>query len=101
MRLDPAKHAFLSAPDTRAVMDALSPGEADRARFVGGAVRNALQGEPVELTHPGRYVGSRRHGPHRAHRRCDDAEIDLWDNGVWDAPPRTGSGPRTADPPLA
>lgn len=48
MRLDPAKHAFLSAPDTRAVMDALSPGEADRARFVGGAVRNALQGEPVE-----------------------------------------------------
>ena len=33
MRLDPSEHAFLSAPDTRAVMDALSPGEADRARF--------------------------------------------------------------------
>ena len=58
------------------------------------------RGEPVELTHPGRYVGSHRHGPHRAHRRCDDAEIGLWDNGVWGAPPRTSSGPRTADPPL-
>ncbi|OJG04152.1 hypothetical protein BG618_04561 [Pseudonocardia autotrophica] len=60
----------------------------------------AGRGEPVELTHPGRYVGSHRHGPHRAHRRCDDAEIGLWDNGVWGAPPRTSSGPRTADPPL-
>ena len=48
MRLDPDKHAFLGAPDTCSVMDALSPGETDRARFVGGAVRNALQGEPVE-----------------------------------------------------
>jgi len=48
MRLDPSKHAFLSAPDTLAVMDALSPGETDRARIVGGAVRNALQGVRVE-----------------------------------------------------
>ncbi|HCR94656.1 MAG TPA: CCA tRNA nucleotidyltransferase, partial [Oceanicaulis sp.] len=48
MRLDPSEHAFLSAPDTRAVLDAISPGETDRARIVGGAVRNALQGAPVE-----------------------------------------------------
>ena len=27
MRLDPSEHAFLSAPDTRAVLDAISPGE--------------------------------------------------------------------------
>ncbi len=48
MRLDPSEHAFLSAPDTVAVMDALSPGESDRARIVGGAVRNALQGRAVD-----------------------------------------------------
>lgn len=48
MRLDPSKHAFLSAPDTVAVMEALSPGDTDRARIVGGAVRNALQGRAVD-----------------------------------------------------
>lgn len=48
MKLDPDQHAFLRDPATVAVMDALSPGNADTARFVGGCVRNAIQGEPVE-----------------------------------------------------
>ena len=47
-RLDPAAHPWMRAPATRAVMDALSPGDSDRARFVGGCVRNALLGEPVD-----------------------------------------------------
>jgi poly(A) polymerase len=42
MRIDPAKHCWLTSPETRAVMEALGP-----ARFVGGAVRNALLGAPV------------------------------------------------------
>jgi len=42
MRIDPAKHGWLTSPETRAVMEALGP-----ARFVGGAVRNALLGAPV------------------------------------------------------
>jgi len=48
MKLDPSQHAFLRAPATLAVMDALSPGDTDRARYVGGCVRNALQGVRVE-----------------------------------------------------
>ncbi len=42
MRIDPAKHGWLSEPETRAVMEALG-----NARFVGGAVRNALLGAAV------------------------------------------------------
>jgi poly(A) polymerase len=42
MRIDPAKHGWLEEPETRAVMQALGD-----ARFVGGAVRNALLGAPV------------------------------------------------------
>jgi len=41
--LDPKRHAWMTAPETRAVLDALG-GE---GRFVGGAVRNALLGKPV------------------------------------------------------
>lgn len=48
LRLDPAEHAWLTAPDTRRVMEALSPGDSDRARFVGGCVRNALMGRAVD-----------------------------------------------------
>src|ERR1700743_2039856 len=43
MNLDPKRHAWMTAPETRAVLDALG-GE---GRFVGGAVRNALLGKPV------------------------------------------------------
>ena len=43
-RLDPAKQKWMSTGPARAVMDALGAGN---ARFVGGAVRNALLGEPV------------------------------------------------------
>ena len=41
--LDPKRHPWMTAPQTRAVLDALR-GE---GRFVGGAVRNALLGKPV------------------------------------------------------
>ena len=42
MRIDPAKHPWLTAPETQSVMQALG-----NARFVGGAVRNALLGAAV------------------------------------------------------
>jgi poly(A) polymerase len=42
MRIDPAKHGWLIEPETQAVMQALG-----QARFVGGAVRNALLGAAV------------------------------------------------------
>ncbi|HWA68607.1 MAG TPA: CCA tRNA nucleotidyltransferase [Rhizomicrobium sp.] len=42
MRIDPAQHGWMTAPETVAVMNALG-----EARFVGGAVRNALLGAPV------------------------------------------------------
>jgi poly(A) polymerase len=47
VRLDPHDHPWLTAPAVCAVMDALSPGTSDQARFVGGCVRNALRGEAV------------------------------------------------------
>ena len=45
MKLDPKRHAWMTAPQTRAVIAALGEGN---ARFVGGAVRNALLGMPVD-----------------------------------------------------
>ena len=42
MRIDPAQHGWMTAPETVAVMAALG-----EARFVGGAVRNALLGTGV------------------------------------------------------
>jgi len=42
MRIDPAQHGWMTAPETLAVMSALG-----ESRFVGGAVRNALLGVPV------------------------------------------------------
>jgi poly(A) polymerase len=42
VRIDPSKHAWLTDPETNAVMQALG-----NARFVGGAVRNTLLGAPV------------------------------------------------------
>ncbi len=42
MKLDPAKHDWMTAPETRKLMAALGEG-----RFVGGAVRNALSGWAV------------------------------------------------------
>ncbi len=41
MKLDPARQGWMTAPETRAVLAALGEGN---ARFVGGAVRNALMG---------------------------------------------------------
>ncbi len=43
MKLDPKRHAWMTAPETRAVLDALG----DQGRFVGGAVRDALLGKEV------------------------------------------------------
>jgi poly(A) polymerase len=45
-KLDPQKQSWMSRPETRAVMAALTA-EGGEARFVGGAVRNALLGEAV------------------------------------------------------
>src|SRR5476649_580855 len=42
MRIDPSQHGWMTAPETLAVMSALGD-----ARFVGGAVRNALLGVGV------------------------------------------------------
>ncbi len=42
MRIDPSKHAWMTTPETRKLLAALGDG-----RFVGGAVRNALLGWPV------------------------------------------------------
>jgi poly(A) polymerase len=46
MRLDPAREGWMTAPETCAVMEALTR-EGGAARFVGGAVRNALLHRPV------------------------------------------------------
>ncbi|MEI9990907.1 MAG: CCA tRNA nucleotidyltransferase [Rhizomicrobium sp.] len=43
MKLDPKRHAWMTAPETRAVLNALG----GAGKFVGGAVRNALLGKPV------------------------------------------------------
>lgn len=43
MKLDPSRNPWMTAPETRAVLAALSD-----ARFVGGAVRNALLGKPID-----------------------------------------------------
>ena len=45
-RLEPIQQSWMNAADTRSVMDALAR-EGGEARFVGGAVRNALLGLPV------------------------------------------------------
>ena len=42
MRIEPSKHPWMAAPETRRLLAALGEG-----RFVGGAVRNALLGLPV------------------------------------------------------
>ena len=44
MKLDPKRHAWMTAPETVAVMAALGEGN---GRFVGGPVRNALLETPV------------------------------------------------------
>ena len=44
--LDPARHSWMRASETRAVFDALT-NNGGAARFVGGAVRNALMGREV------------------------------------------------------
>lgn len=46
-KLDPAHHAWMRAPETVAVMEALTKNGGD-ARFAGGAVRNALIGRAIE-----------------------------------------------------
>ena len=43
MKLDPSRNPWMAAPETHAVLAALGD-----ARFVGGAVRNALLGMPID-----------------------------------------------------
>ncbi len=47
-RLDPAAHAWMSAGPARRVVEALEAARPASARFVGGCVRNALLGAPVD-----------------------------------------------------
>lgn len=47
-RLDPEAHPWMTRPATCAVVEALNAGGQDFARFVGGCVRNALMGVPVD-----------------------------------------------------
>jgi poly(A) polymerase len=47
-RLDPAEQAWLRDETVRRVMEALNAGAPEAARFVGGAVRNAIMGRPVD-----------------------------------------------------
>jgi poly(A) polymerase len=44
VKLDPKQQSWMTAPETRAVIAALGP---EKARFVGGSVRNALMGLAV------------------------------------------------------
>ncbi len=46
--LSPSQHAWISAPATQAVMAALDAARPEASRFVGGCVRNALMGRPVD-----------------------------------------------------
>jgi poly(A) polymerase len=47
MKLDPNRNPWMTSPQTRAVMAALAKDNGS-ARFVGGVVRNALMGRPVD-----------------------------------------------------
>lgn len=47
-QLDPAGHAWLAAPESKAVMAALDHVRPDASRFVGGCVRNAVMNCPVD-----------------------------------------------------
>jgi poly(A) polymerase len=47
-RTDRLKAAWLTAPASRAVMDALEASKAGASRFVGGCVRNTLRGLPAD-----------------------------------------------------
>jgi tRNA nucleotidyltransferase/poly(A) polymerase len=46
MRLDASREPWMTAPETRVVLDALTK-DGSGARFVGGVVRNALLHRPV------------------------------------------------------
>ncbi len=47
-RLDLTANRWMTEPETVTVMDAISPGDSDQARFVGGCVRNAIQDREVD-----------------------------------------------------
>jgi len=47
-RLDPSEHAWLGDPASARVLDALDAAAPAGTRFVGGCVRNAVMGRPVD-----------------------------------------------------
>lgn len=73
-KLDPQKIAWLKAPETRAVMAALGPRQ---ARFVGGAVRDALLGRVVEDIDI-----ACSHAPEEATQRLQAAGIKVFPTGI-------------------
>ena len=48
VRLDPADHPWMTADSLRPVLQALEAARAGGSRFVGGCVRNAILGDPVD-----------------------------------------------------
>jgi poly(A) polymerase len=71
MKIDPNKHGWMTAPETRTVMAALG-----EARFVGGAVRNALLEVPVidiDIAVP--------MPPQEAQRRLEAAQVKVVPTG--------------------
>ncbi|HEY4276413.1 MAG TPA: CCA tRNA nucleotidyltransferase [Rhizomicrobium sp.] len=72
MKIDPAKHAWMTATETRKLMAALG-----EARFVGGAVRNALANWAVQDVDIAVPVG-----PEETMRRLDAAAIKAVPTGL-------------------
>jgi poly(A) polymerase len=76
MMLDPARETWMTAPETRAVLDALQA-DGGEARFVGGVVRNALMHRPmsdVDIATP--------LWPDDVMRLLGDAELDAVPTGI-------------------
>ena len=76
-RLDPTEHPWLDDAPSRVVMDALDPRAEGRARFVGGCVRNALLGEPVDDLDI-----ATEHVPQEAARRLEAAGVKVVPTGL-------------------
>ncbi len=77
LALNPDEHPWMTAPGTRAVMRALNGDGGDCARFVGGCVRNALLGEPVDDVDIATQLE-----PEHATRCLQDAGIKVVPTGI-------------------
>ena len=76
MKIDPSQHGWMTAPETLAVMAALG-----EARFVGGAVRNALLGAG------GGHRHRRAHAAARGAGAADAPRLSRWWRRAWTMAP--------------